>query len=220
MANSLTCLACISLIFVVAEGKVNHESLRNSLCFVVLGTCNEFGLGGSSGVQCLTGFPPLSYVLKSPVTEDMRQTVIPGINFTCNGNVTRWTIGAAWESGATTFAELQIWRNQSNTQYMKVNGSNIIVEAESGNQVYELDIPLVFQEGDVLGFFQPSKMNSQTNFYLEISEKATVYYNELRGGDTTAPALFDISSADGVDTNYPLISVTTGKAERYNPVRS
>jgi hypothetical protein len=191
MANTLNCLATISLILVVADG-----------------ACNEFGLGDSTGEQCSIGFPPLSFVLPAPTTEERRQAVIPGINFTCNGTVTRWTVGATWRGDYTTFTELQIWRNVSGTQYMKVDSSNIIVGAGNVSQVYELDIPLVFQKGDIFGYFQPSKMSSQTNLYLEISEKATVFYNELSGGDTTPPNLFDLESA-GIDTNYPLVAVET-----------
>ena len=134
--------------------------------------------------------------------------MIPGINFTCNGTVTRWTVGATWRGDHTTFTELQIWRS-SGTQYTKVASSNIILGADDVSQVYELDIPLVFQEGDVFGYFQPSKMSSQTNLYLEVSEKATVFYNELSGSDTTPPQLFHLESA-AIDINHPLVAVETG----------
>lgn len=140
------------------------------------------------------------------MTDDKIQAVFPGINFTCNGTITKWVVGATWKHGGTTFTELQIWRGSSDSQYTKVNSSNIMVASENDTQVYVLDTPLSFQEGDIFGYFQPSKMTSQTNMYLEITERTTIYYDD----DNTPSELFILDDSE-TDTKHPLIAVTTGK---------
>ena len=90
------------------------------------------GYGGQMS-DCTAGFPTLFHIDKVAgntglETEDRRQVVIPDINFSCNGTITRWIVGAKWEGNIDTYTELQIWRRTSTTnQYMKVNGISIMV---------------------------------------------------------------------------------------------
>ena len=168
--------------------------------------------------DCTDGFPTLFHIDKVAgntelETEDRRQVVIPDINFSCNGTITRWKIGAKWEDDDRAYTELQIWRRTSTTnQYIKVNGTSIIVSGENDSEVYELETSLAFQEGDVLGYFQPRDSRSQIDLYLENSERITTYHTQLGNNDLTPPATGAVFSTDGADDDdrYPLIAVRTG----------
>ena len=203
-------------------------------------TCEEYGVGEVS--DCTDGFPTLFHIDKVSgntklETKEKRQVVIPDINFSCNGTITRWIVGAKWEGKTNTYTELQIWRRISTTnQYMKVNGINITVSGENASGVYELETSLAFQEGDVLGYFQPKHSKSQLHLYLEKSKRITTYHTQLGNDDLTPPATGAVFSTgaddddddddhdhdhdddedDGGggardDDSYPLIAVRTGR---------
>ena len=146
-------------------------------------------------------------------TKDKRQVLILGINFTCNGTVTTWIIGAKWKGKTPAYTELQIWRMSSDSQYEKITGTSIMAGGENESKVYmfELDSPLDFQEGDILGYFQPKSGDSELDLYLEKSKRITTYYMEL-GNVLTPPvngASFSLDE-DISDDKYPLIAAITG----------
>ena len=169
--------------------------------------------------DCTDGFPTLFHIDKVVGntwldTRDRRQVVIPDINFSCNGTITRWIVGARWRGNTDAYTELQIWRRTSTTnQYMKVNGTSIMVSVENGSDVYELKTSLAFQEGDVLGYFRPDKDTSKLDLYLENSGRITTYHTQLSNDDLTPPATGELFSIDGADDDdrYPLIAVRTGR---------
>ena len=140
-----------------------------------------------------------------------RQVVYPSISFACNGTIHKWIIGAKWEGNSDAYTELQVWRRSSGSVYTKVGSTTIIVGAENDSQLYEypLENSLAFQEGDILGYFQPNEENSELDLYLENSRRLTAYRNTV---DQLEPPTgpFDISDADDDDSHYPLIAVVTG----------
>ena len=105
--------------------------------------------------------------------------IIPGINFTCIGNIHSWIFGAEWYGNTGSFTELQIWRSSGNGSYTKV-GSTTIMTEENTTQLYKypLSSPLPFQEGDILGFYQPSGSRSQLGLQLQLGYGHTLYYKE------------------------------------------
>ena len=143
-------------------------------------------------------------------THDDRQVVYPSISFACSGTVVKWIVGAEWRGNSDAYTELQIWRRSSGSVYTKVNSTTIMVGTENDSQLYEypLETPLAFQEGDILGYFQPDKDNSELDLYLEYSRRLTAYCNTV---DQLEPPTgpFDISGATS-DSHYPLITVVTG----------
>ena len=146
-------------------------------------SCGEYGIDGEVS-ECTDGFASLFHIDRVEGNTDIflqtrnrRQVRIPGINFTCNGTLTKWIFGAEWESHTDGYTELQIWRKISTTDnvYTKVGATTILV-TESNSKVYEypVDPPLAFLEGDVLGDFQPNNDNTQIVVYVERSDAVTV----------------------------------------------
>jgi hypothetical protein len=173
-------------------------------------TYSEYGVEEVS--ECTEGFPSLFHINKvadkEPGTKDKRQVLIPDINFTCNGSVTRWIFGAKWEGKMPAHTELQIWRRTPNTvkTYTKVNWTTVMVGTENDSKVYEymLETPLAFQEGDILGYFQPNKRESELDLYLEKSGQITTHYMMV-GND-----VFTIDDDNIMtETNHPLIAART-----------
>ena len=169
--------------------------------------------------ECTEEFPTQFYIdeLERNTyldTLDSRQVLIPDINFTCNGTITRLIIGARWEGLSPAHTELQIWRKISETTYTKVDGTTLMVGARNLSEVYEyvLETPLAFKEGDILGYFQPIRNRSQINLRLEESRRLTTYYTGLGVNHLDPPAsgaLFSLNTAS-VGTQYPVVAVKTG----------
>ena len=190
-----------------------RKTRRGLSCLFVPATCEEYGLEEEAS-DCTSGFPSRLHIdqvtenteLK---TQDKRQVVIPAINFSCNGTITRWIIGAKWRDDDTPegHIELQIWRGSSLDQYEKVNGTPVTVGSENESEVYEIETSMDFQEGDILGYFQPKKDKSRLNLYLENSGRITTDHDMLGGMPVTPPPTPDF---DETDTKYPLIAVRTG----------
>ena len=102
--------------------------------------------------ECTDGFPTLFHIdyvedMTTLETRDRRQVLIPDINFTCDGAITKWIFGAEWKGNTDTYTELQIWRSTDNV-YTKVGATTIMVDGENTSKVYEypLDFPLEFRE--------------------------------------------------------------------------
>ena len=71
---------------------------------------------------------------------ECQQRIIPGINFTCTGTLTKWIIGAQrTPTQATSHFQLQIWRRQgSSDTYDRTTFSDITaLNATDDLNVYE-----------------------------------------------------------------------------------
>ena len=212
-------LACIFFTVVKTESKYENEyksvlfcitTLAKHICYIVITvSCSEYGVGS----ECTDGFPSLYHIEGNTdlENEEKRQVIIPDINFTCNGTINKWIFGAKWKGNTQAFTELQIWRRTSDTEYTKVGNTTIMAGSENDSNIYEyqLDTPLAFQEGDILGYFQPKKDKSELDLYLENSERLTTYHISLGNSDFTSDGHFTLPG-DDTDSKYPLIAVKTG----------
>ena len=104
------------------------------------------------------------------------------MNFNCTGHITKWIFSAHWQGNSPAFTELQVWRKVSNSGniYIKV-GATTIQANRSSSEMYEylVDPPLAFQEGDILGYFQPYRNISQLDIYLENSNKIFTFRENI-----------------------------------------
>ena len=125
-----------------------------------------------------------------------RQRLFPNITFTCNGSITKWIVGGTTDSMKSMQPELQIWRNTGGTSYTKANFSLLPFSTLVNNVAeYTLSTPLEFQEGDILGVYQPQSQVSAL----------VVYYQERDG---------PVNYQEG---NNPLSTVTLGSPDnRYD----
>ena len=143
------------------------------------------------------------------------QAIIPGMNFTCSGNIHSWIFGAEWDGHNELFTELQIWRSSGNGSYTKV-GNTTIMTAENTTELhkYPLSSPLPFQEGDIVGFYQPAEWRSQLGLLFEFGYDRRVHYMYINDEDSPASHLnlSDLQTSQNMLFQL-LISVETGKPQ-------
>ena len=140
------------------------------------------------------------------VSRGERQQITPHINFTCNGFITKWIIGALRvnDSDLIPGPELQLWRNNGNDTYVKINGTFIGSEAYNYSLIYEYTdfSPVPFKSGDVLGIFVPragssilrlrsEADNGPLNYYETTDATASVLpYNEIQPSDLSSSMIY------------------------------
>ena len=176
---------------------------------------------GVTASTCTQGFPTMFQLDKAVGATDLssqfaRQVLVPHINFTCNGLITKWIFGAVWRGNSLAYTEFQIWRKTCGTcsTYTKVGRTTVTVGG-SNNSIYEyvVDPPLAVQNGDVFGYFQPYSNSTQLDLYLEDSNRIVTYYNSLSVNNVTPPlsgSTFSLDTAS-TGTRYPVVAVKTGK---------
>ena len=142
---------------------------------------------------------------------DQQQRIIPSIAFRCNGSITKWIVAAKWEDGGgrNYFPELQIWRFFGRW-YGKINNSTLSATTNNSNSVYEHtpSSPMPFQEGDILGIFQPSRAASRLRVYYVDNVGPPNYYYDRRFNVNTPPVgIFLITSSTSTQNDQPLVAV-------------
>ena len=116
-------------------------------------------------------------------------------------------------SGTGELPEIQIWRQTDTHAYTKQNFSCVSAnETEPGTNIHEYypEIPLQFQEGDILGYFQPDEDDSQIVLYGQRESGPTNL--RVRGNVDIAPTTVTISNLqEDPGNDYPLISLEISK---------
>ena len=151
-----------------------------------------------------------------PKERKQQQRIIPAVNFTCQGTVTKWIVAAKW-NGKSDLAELQIWRKLgAEGLYIKFQGTTITASEESNTGIYEFDVSgVTFQEGDILGIFTPK--DSRLRPYFSELYGPPNYYMDT-GMDSTATVIgttFQINEED-VQYDVPLVAVEVSKFTHQN----
>ena len=167
---------------------------------------------GQAADDCTSGFISLDRMhavlgnYGSVVDFDgVAQAIIPGINFTCSGNIESWTFGARWEQD-TNLIELQIWRPGSEDgSYTIVGNTTINMEGDGQTDVYQypLSSPLHFQAGDILGYYRQIRLK-----FEDVGTGHPLYFT----CPNSTASQFSIHDSQYTDKYHVLISVTTGKA--------
>ena len=140
--------------------------------------------------------------IEDDISRLQRQQITPDINFTCDGLITKWIVGARWMSDDYRFPELQIWRrvgNESNV-YKKINGTFLNIDIESDNDIYEYDnfSPIPFRAGDILGIFAPRYLQSRLRIRAEDTNSPLNYYIPVANSARVSPV--DIIDLERTET--------------------
>ena len=125
----------------------------------------------------------------------------------CNGSVTKWIYGAVDRSATGELPEIQIWRQTDTDAYTKQTFSRVSAnETEPGTNIHEYypETPLEFQEGDILGYFQPDESNSQIVLYAQ--RRSGPNNLEVHEVDI-APTTLTLPELTTIANHYPLISL-------------
>ena len=148
---------------------------------------------------------------------DQQQRIIPHINFTCDGSITKWIVGAKWDASGQRvhFPDLQVWRSTGENVYTRVGSTTLNFASESATGIYEFtpSEPVEFHNGDILGIFQPSNSNSRLRLFYEENNGPTNYYEETHNNDVDPPSdTFTITEGmTSTQNDLPLITVEISK---------
>ena len=140
----------------------------------------------------------------SATNRHQRQEITPDMNFTCDGMITKWIVGANWDSSDSFYPELQVWRNIGNDVYQKINGTVLNIGAENLNRIYEYDnfSPIPFLAGDILGVFIPRARYSKLRLRVELDRGPLNYY-------ISTEDMASVSPYDTIDLQQITPQVTT-----------
>ena len=133
-------------------------------------------------------------------------------------------MGARWEGNGTQFPDLQVWRSDasdsSGNTYIRVTSTTLTAAGESPSAVYTFTPTslMEFQEGDILGIFQPRLQRSILSLYFDVGTGPINYFdtavNTSDGND--APTSVFTTTAAGIlsDNDLPLIATEFSKLKR------
>ena len=135
------------------------------------------------------------------------------INFTCNGSINKWIVAAEWDNrnDRTFFPQLQVWRRSPGTtdMYTVVGSMPTMGATENASEIYEF-VPssrLRFQQGDILGVFNPDKPRLGI-YYVDRIGPAN-YHTGTGSSPSNSP--FTIVQSTNSQNDLPLIAVETSK---------
>ena len=143
-----------------------------------------------------------------------RQQITPDMKFTCDGVITSWIIGARLYPTNSHYPEFQIWRNNGNSEYKKINGSVPELQSNLSTRInaYTVLPPMPVQSGDILGIFIPK--NSIVSLFSETTNTPTNYYLPTDDSEESSLESFDIGGNLGSlmrESYHPLVSAVIGE---------
>ena len=139
------------------------------------------------------------------------QYIFPYMNFTCEGIITKVTIGVGKDPRSrrkqVPDLQVQIWRNGVNDTLSVVASSTVAFDNTNSWQVYELvpNPPPAVQHGDMLGYLQPE---GRRQLLGERTATQRPLYQLMDQATSTVP-LGDLTVAQSL--LLPLIATEIGK---------
>ena len=112
------------------------------------------------------------------------------------------------------YPQLQIWREEEGSgSYQRVGYTDINYPSSNITDTYtvveySLATPLAFQEGDILGAYQPSRRDSDV--VMQFQGRGLLVSYRYDGEDSPLET-FVIDGAETDQTDYPLVGVETSK---------
>ena len=170
---------------------------------------------GFSGMsRCTSGFISEEELTTVLIGQRNQQRIIPDLRFDCDGEITKWIVGAFWSNNAPLFPELQLWRQNSsrNGVYTKVGTTTLNATTSNSSRLYEFPVEpsLSFQTGDILGIFQPSGSQSRLRIlYRTGSGNPLNYVFRPPQNVTELPLETFTTSSSGIirQTVLPLVTI-------------
>ena len=204
-----------------------YWSMLSQVCKFVYSFSEEhIGLCYADPQSCGCGFMSVErmrYLLdvdsvSSLIFLSQRQQISPEMRFTCDGNITKWIIGADYDydENGNLYPELQIWRNAGDETYRKINGTFIELQTPVSSRIYEYEdfSPIPVKSGDILGIFLPFFTSSRLRLTSEITDSPAQHYILTDVSVSSSP--YDEIDLEGgsvmTGAYHPLVSVEFGES--------
>ena len=152
-------------------------------------------------------------LLYNSVQRFQQQRIFPSMNFSCNGNISKWTLVGRSRTGEDRkqYPLLQLWRPRGT--YTRVYESNITSTMSDQSQFtveeYIPDSPVPFEAGYIFGVYQPRRRDSRLSVRYADVPDGYGHLNYRRGSGIS----LDEFDTDGSSTeyDYPLVAVNTSE---------
>ena len=140
--------------------------------------------------------------------------LITGMSFTCSGSLTSLLLAVDVRPGGsrTLYPEVQIWRAQNANTYNLQASQQIRLAAgdfsPDGVLQYTLSPALSFQNGDVLGVWQPASSSSVVRLYHDGQTSGPQFYET----SYIPGSSINVNNADSMSTASTILihAITTG----------
>ena len=156
---------------------------------------------------------------------DQQQRILPSMNFSCSGNISKWTF-VAWNRTGNQYPRFQLWRPDGTKRYRRVYESSIIstdelrVTATMSVQPglltvvgeYIPDNPVPFQVGYIFGLYQSEHAESRRLSVVHVDVPPGYGYDNYHGNNMI-PEEFNTDGSRRAN-NYPLVAVETSKYQK------
>ena len=147
------------------------------------------------------------------------QRILPSVNFSCSGTISKWTFVARSQTGRgrDQYPQFQLWRPSGTEEYERVyestsDGGRFTASQDSGITIEEYSphdlVP--FRSDDVLGVYQPGDDSDSRLSLVHVSVPPGFGHdNYIR--QTEMSLVVFTTSAQGVGNDIPLVAVNTSK---------
>ena len=177
---------------------------------------------GASPVRGFIGLNTLrrrAVLLYNSIEETaQQQRILPSMNFSCHGNISKWTFVARSRTGGdrNQYPRFQLWRPDGTVRYWRVYESSITatISGQSDFTVEEYipDDQVPFEAGYIFGLYQPH----QSRRRLSVKHVDVLFgygYDNYHRDNVWSLDDFD-TDGSAVGKNYPLVAVYTSECQK------
>ena len=149
------------------------------------------------------------------------QRILPSVNFSCSGNISKWTFVARSQTGERhdQYPLFQLWRPSGTGKYERVyesssDGGKFTVSEEPGITIgeYSPHDPVPFHSGDVLGVYQPGDDSDSRLSLMHVSVPTGFDHdNYVRWTEMSLVEFTTSAQGVFVGNDIPLVAVNTSE---------
>ena len=145
-----------------------------------------------------------------------QQRILPSMNFSCSGTISKWTFVARSRNGGNhrQYPQFELWRPDGTGRYRRVYESSI-TSTLSGQSDFTVEeyIPndsVPFEAGYIFGVYQPQQSRRRLSVMHVDVPRGYGYDSYHRNGDIMSLGEFNTSRLTAAN-NYPLVAVNTSE---------
>ena len=150
---------------------------------------------------------------------DHQQRILPSMNFSCSGNISKWTFVAWSRTGGqhNQYPRFQLWRPNGTGIYRRVyessDMSTMSGPSEFTVEEYIPDDPVPFEAGFVFGLYQSEHAESRRLSVRHVAVPDGYGFDNYHRDNNMMPEVFNTSGLKAAN-NYPLVAVETSEYQK------
>ena len=146
---------------------------------------------------------------------DHQRRILPSMNFSCSGNISKWTFVARSRTG-NQYPRFQLWRPNGTRIYRRVyessDMSTMSGPSEFTVEEYIPPDPVPFEAGDIFGLYQSERGESRRLSVRHVDVPDGYGFDNYHR-DNMMPEVFNTNRLTAAN-NYPLVAVETSEYQK------